>query len=183
MRILVIAGIIAFGAASVVGQTATSKAETKATTVKKTSDSPLVAASKKKPVKGKKAKLQINDETVKASRGKLSETPGLPLIEVPAGVPDHTEKLQKYDKAVEEWEKSLAETGKKIGDLTQEIADLETLTGSFEESFYNEDDPGYREVMEDKFNQAQERLTKAREELAKARQDEQALANGKPRLD
>lgn len=146
-------------------------------------DSPLVAASKKKPAGAKKAKLEINDKTVKSSKGKISETPGLPLVKPPTEIPDHREKLEKYDKAVVDWQKEKTENAAAIVSLAQEIADLEALTGSFEEQFYNEDDPGYREMMEDKFNRAQERLAKAREELAAARANEQALANGKPRLD
>lgn len=145
-------------------------------------DSPLVRASKIKHSDGK-AKLRMNNATIKASKGKLSETPGLPAVSLPAKVPDHREKLAKYDKSVEEWEQSVTQTGKAISSLTQEIEDLERLTGQFEEGFYNEDDPGYREVLEDKFAQSQERLTKAREELAKAREQEQSLSNGKPRLD
>ena len=145
-------------------------------------DSPLVRASKIKSA-DRKAKLHMDNASIKSNKGKLSETPGLPAVTIPGKVPDHRDKLAKYDKAVEEWQKSVSETEKAISSLTQEIEDLERLTGQFEEGFYNEDDPGYREVLEDKFTQSQERLTKAREELAKTRAKEQELANGKPRLD
>jgi chromosome segregation ATPase len=160
----------------------TTKPKALTPTVAPAEDSPLVKASKIKGAE-RKAKLHMNNATIKASKGKLSETPGLPAVTMPAKVPDHREKLAKYDKSVEEWNQSVAQTEKSIASLTQEIEDLERLTGQYEEGFYNEDDPGYREVLEDKFTQSQERLTKAREELAKAREQEQSLANGKPRLD
>src|SRR5688500_4553853 len=91
----------------------TTKPKALSPTVAPAEDSPLVKASKIKPGE-RKAKLHMNNSTVKASKGKISETPGLPAVVVPAKLPDHREKLAKYDKAVETWQQSIAETEKSI---------------------------------------------------------------------
>lgn len=147
----------------------------------KPQDSPLVAASKKTPAKRDKAKIRIDNATVKKSAGKLTVAPARPAPKI--ALQDTTEaRIQKFDRDTAAWKAALAQYNEKIDALAAEIASLETVLGRFEEDYYNEDDPGYRDVLEGKYNSAEERLKSAREELARARDEAAELERSKPRL-
>ena len=147
------------------------------------SDSPLVKAAKSQPTDRAKAKIQIDNNDVKNSKGKLTEFKKVPKsASMTPVIHRNDQKIAQYDRDVEAWKKAVDDTGKKIQALTQEIADLENFAGRYEEEFYNEDDPGFREVLEDKYSQSQSRLEKARAELASAMAEEQRLNNSRPRI-
>lgn len=144
-------------------------------------ESDLVRAAKKSPASRDKAKIQIDNASVKGSKGKLTEM-GAGNLRQTGAAPKQNETIARYDKELDAWKKSVESGQKKVSALEQEIADLESLVNGFEENFYNEDEPGYREVLEEKYIQSQERLEKAREELGRARDEQQKLENSKPRI-
>lgn len=145
-------------------------------------DSPLVAASKKSATKRDKQKIVITNETVKKSTGKLTVGPARPPIAIPLADRSET-RIARYDAAVKQWKAQIAYNQQKIDALTKEIAELEGATGRFEEDFYNEDDPAYRDFLESKYDSASERLKAAKEELDQARTEQTTLEQNKPRVD
>lgn len=148
----------------------------------KESDSPLVKASKSTPAGRKKATISINNDTVKKSKGKLTIVKGSSSDVDDATLAEQRKKEEEYEKNLAEWEKSVDDNKQQVERLESEIEELKTVVGSFEEDFYNEDDPGIREGLEGKYQNSNDRLQKAQEELSAARQREQELAESRPRL-
>jgi predicted nucleic acid-binding Zn-ribbon protein len=144
-------------------------------------DSALVAAAKKAPVKRDKEKLRIDNTTVKKSAGKLTIAPPRPK---PRIAPEDTAqaRIAKHDRELRDWQNSLARAQSKVDALTKEITTLEASLGRFEEDFYNEDDPAYRETLEGQYGSAEERIKAAREELLQAQTELTQIENSKPRI-
>ena len=144
-------------------------------------DSALVAAAKKSPANRNKAKLKIDNSTLKKSGGKPTVPPkkGLPKV-APEDTADAI--IARHDKAVREWQVNIALAKERIDNLTREITSLEAALGRFEEDFYNEDDPAYRDTLEGKYGSAEERMKAAREELTQAQADLANLESNKPRI-
>lgn len=144
-------------------------------------DSPLVKASKLK--KAKKAKIEIDNSTVKKTTGKLTiskERPGS-RPDDQAALAEQRRRADAFDNDLKQWQKSVGETKEKVTALNEEIANLERVVASFEENYYNEDDPALAESMEDKYQKAYRQLERAREELANTRQQQEELDRSKPR--
>lgn len=144
-------------------------------------DSPLVRASKLK--KAKKAKIEIDNNTVKKTTGKLTiskERPGS-RPEDQAALAEQRSRNEAFDNDLKQWQKSVTETKEKVTALNEEIANLERVVLAFEENYYNEDDPGLAEAMDEKYQKAYRQLERAREELANTRQQQEELDRSKPR--
>ena len=120
-------------------------------------DSDLVAAAKKAKA-GHVAipRKVITNADVKKAKGKLIELPSTgvkPMAPVPSTMAQHTAEM----KAAAVAEQAHAESAKKVADLEKELA-------AIEQSYYEENDPAYRDdVIKKKFD-----LKKAELDAAKA---------------
>jgi hypothetical protein len=134
-------------------------------------ESPLVKAAKDAAAKrGTKTRLTINDKDVKKSAGKLIETTTRPLPAVPNQAAE-IDKRNREAKTAATSEAAARKTGEdKVVKLTKEVESLESELRRVEESYYDEDDPDFREdVIEKKFNDTKAKLEKARQDLEAAR--------------
>lgn len=127
-------------------------------------DSDLVAAAKKAKA-GRVAipRKPITNADVKKSKGKLIELPGkAPAINAsPAPVDQRTseEKHQQEMKVAEAAEQVQVDAVKKVADLEKELA-------AIEQSYYEENDPTFRDdVIRKKFEQKKQELETARAAL------------------
>jgi hypothetical protein len=144
-------------------------------------DSPLVKAAKDAAAKrGNKPRLTINDKDVKKSAGKLIETTSKPLPPVRAA--DDVETRMRAEKTAREAKddgKKLAAS--RVAASEKQIANLELELRRIEETYYDEDDPDFREdVIEKRFNETKAKLEKARQELEAAKAAEGAAAPATP---
>jgi len=125
-------------------------------------DSDLVAAAKKAKA-GRVAipRKPITNSDVKKSKGKLIELPGAaPSTNAAPAVPaDKRTSQQKHEdamKAATVAEKAQSDAAKKVADLEKELAVIE-------QSYYEENDPAYRDdVIRKKFDQKKQELEAAR---------------------
>jgi HAMP domain-containing protein len=142
-----------------------------ATATQNANESPLVKAARDAAAKrGTKTRLTINDKDVKKSAGKLIETTSRPL---PA-VPNQAAEIDKRNREVKAAATSEAAAQKsvedRVGKLAKEVESLESELRRVEESYYDEDDPDFREdVIEKKFNDTKAKLERARQDLEAAR--------------
>jgi len=142
-----------------------------ATKMQGAGESPLVKAAQDAAAKrGTKTRLTINDKDVKKSAGKLIETTSKPLPPVTNQAPE-TDKRELAPKAAPNpappAQKAVEE---RVGKLTKEVESLEAELRRTEETYYDEDDPDFREdVIEKKFNETKAKLERARQDLDAAR--------------
>jgi len=128
------------------------------------SDSALVAAAKR----AKEGHLAIphkviTNADVKKAKGKLIELPskGGP---VPFHVLDQKSSLEKHDDAL----KAAAAAERQANAAQKKISDLEKELAAIEQSYYDENDPTYRDdVIRKKFEEKQRELEGARAALSK----------------
>lgn len=166
------------------GTTATSTSTAEEKLAAPANESPLVKAAKDAAAaaakRGNKPRLTINDKDVKKSAGKLIETTSKPLPPVRAA--DDVETRMRAEKAA----KDSKDDGKKlaagrVGASEKQVAELESELRRIEETYYDEDDPDFREdVIEKRFNETKAKLDKARQELEAARAAEGSAGPAKP---
>lgn len=133
-------------------------------------ESPLVKAAKDGAAKRtKKSRLSIDDKDVKKSSGKLIETTSKPLAPIPAATDVEAElrakiKAEQGDQSAEKiLENRVAAAQKNVESLESELRRLE-------ETYYDEDDPDFREdVISKKFDDTKAKLEKAKQSLEEAR--------------
>jgi hypothetical protein len=117
---------------------------------------------------------------VKKSAGKLIETTSKPLPPVRAA--DDVETRMRAEKTAREAKddgKKLAAS--RVAASEKQIANLELELRRIEETYYDEDDPDFREdVIEKRFNETKAKLEKARQELEAAKAAEGAAAPATP---
>jgi len=127
-------------------------------------DSDLVAAAKKAKA-GRVAipHKPITNADVKKSKGKLIELPGkAPAANAPSSPTDRLTSMDKHQqarKAAEAAEEVQVAADKNIADLEKELA-------AIEQSYYEENDPSFRDdVIRKKFEQKKQELETARAAL------------------
>ncbi|MFA6955492.1 MAG: hypothetical protein WC538_06425 [Thermoanaerobaculia bacterium] len=168
---LLVAGLASAQTSS--GTTAASTSTVEAQLAAPANESPLVKAAKDAAAasakRGNKPRLSINDKDVKKSAGKLIETTSKPLPPVRAA--DDVETRMRAEKAAKESKgdgKKLA--AGRVAASEKQVAELESELRRIEETYYDEDDPDFREdVIEKRFNETKAKLEKARQELEAAR--------------
>ncbi|MCM2313705.1 MAG: hypothetical protein NDJ92_00955 [Thermoanaerobaculia bacterium] len=153
--------------------TATKSEPTTSTTATKAPDeSPLVKAAREsaaKRTKAKKSRLSIDDKDVKKSAGKLIETTSKPLAPIPAAEDVETRMRAVSEPAAAARDKA-KETADRVAAAQKEVESLELELRRIEETYYDEDDPDFREdVIEKRFEETKSRLGKARQDLENAR--------------
>jgi hypothetical protein len=124
-------------------------------------DSDLVAAAKKaKAGRVTIPRKVITNADVKKAKGKLIELPSTgvkPMEPVPNTIAQHTAEM-----------KAAAVAEKVQADATKKVADLEKELAAIEQSYYEENDPAYRDdVIKKKFEQKKTELETARAALNK----------------
>jgi chromosome segregation ATPase len=145
-------------------------------------DSPLVRAAKSGPQNRDKAKIVIDNSTVRKSTGKLT------IVSAPIAKPNQKARearrreARAYDQQKALWEKNRTDSAEKIQRLERELNELESVVGNYEEDFYNEDDPGVREGLEDQYQSSSDRMEKIRQDLARARQEAEEIERSEPRF-
>ena len=180
IALTLVAALFAAGTASgqTAGEAGTSPAQAGA------SDSPLVKAAKDAAARresGSKTRLSIKDKDVKKSAGKLIETTSKPLPPVRAA--EDVETRMRAEKAAADARKN---DGKEVAarDLAaaeKKVADLESELRRIEESYYDEDDPEFREdVIEKRFEDTKAKLEKARLELETAKGRSESAGTARP---
>jgi hypothetical protein len=169
---------VAFAAALLVAgfasaQTAPATTGSAAATTTAAPESPLVKAARDAAAKresGNKQRPSITDKDVKKSAGKLIETTSKPLPPVPSAAAE-IDKRQKTERAAAEVKEREREAiAARVGKMTDEVATLEKELRRIEESYYDEDDPDFREdVIEKRFEDTKAKLEKARQDLEAAK--------------
>lgn len=154
-----------------------------ATTAPAATESPLVKAARDAAAKresGVKTRRSITDKDVKKSAGKLIETTSKPLPPVRAA--DDVETRMRAEKAAAEAKNDGAKiTARNIEAAEKKVSELESELRRIEESYYDEDDPDFREdVIEKQFNDAKAKLEKARKDLDAVRAQADSPAPVKP---
>ncbi|MGK2859494.1 MAG: hypothetical protein ACSLFQ_20015 [Thermoanaerobaculia bacterium] len=133
-------------------------------------ESPLVKAARDGAAnRTKKSRLSIEDKDVKKSKGKLIETTTKPLAPIPAAADVETRMRSEAAAAdaLKNRDKVIADH---VATKKKEVEDLESELRRIEETYYDEDDPDFREeVIEKRFDETRSRLEKARQDLEAAR--------------
>lgn len=131
-----------------------------------TNDSPLVRAAKNSSKEREKSRLSITNDDLKNIEGTLIETSEKPLAPLPPARNVEAALLH----STKNENKGRKEATAKVATLQKEVDDLEKELRRIEETYYNEDDPDYREeVISMRFEETKKQLNTARDELAKAR--------------
>lgn len=170
-------------AATASGQT-TGQSGASSTGAVAASDSPLVKAAKDAAARresGAKSRLSINDKDVKKSSGKLIETTSKPLPPVRAA--EDVETRMRAEKAAAEAKKDggREQAARDLAAAEKKVADLESELRRIEESYYDEDDPDFREdVIEKRFEETKTKLEKARQELESAKGRSESAGTARP---
>ena len=166
-----LANVCAFGQAA--GETAAPppKAGTAAAPVHDTTslvEAARLAKAKRQQQTGKRK--VITNADVKRSTAKLQETELAPLpAELTKSDAGMVAEHEARKKALRDAEARVVEAEKKVAGLDKEVARLEM-------SFYEENDPNYRDgVIKTRFEQAKRQLDAARQDLANARDAVTAL--------
>jgi hypothetical protein len=146
-------------------------------------DSPLVRAARTRNPDQRKSVVRIDNETVKNSTGKLTIFTGAVSIAELPPAPDGASRIAEHDKAIDAWQQEIRATDQTIRNLAAEAQRLEQQLGSYEEDYYNEEDPAQRDALEGGHGSAHERLVQARQELAAAEQKQKDLRSNRPRID
>jgi len=123
-------------------------------------DSDLVAAAKKAKA-GRVAipRKPITNADVKKAKGKLIELPAKASAETPQAAVEQWTSNEKHQQA----RKAAAAADKVQVDATKKVADLEKELAVIEQSYYEENDPAYRDdVIRKKFDQKKQELEAAR---------------------
>jgi hypothetical protein len=127
-------------------------------------DSDLVAAAKKAKA-GRVAipRKPITNADVKKAKGKLIELPGkAPAANAPTAAVDQRTSMEKHDQA----RKAAAAAEKVQADAATKVAELEKELAAIEQSYYEENDPAYRDdVIRKKFDLKKQELEAARAAL------------------
>jgi hypothetical protein len=123
-------------------------------------DSDLVAAAKKaKAGRVTIPRKPITNADVKKAKGKLIELPGKAPAETPHPAVEQWTSMEKHQQAM----KAAAAADKVQVDATKKVADLEKELAAIEQSYYEENDPAYRDdVIRKKFDQKKQELEAAR---------------------
>ncbi len=132
----------------------------------KPADSPLVSAAKANAGHKKSTHKVITNADVKKANGKLmviSQKPTPPVTDTRGSIQKQDDEFRARDAA-----------DAKVAEAQKKVVGLETDLHRIEQSFYDENDPNYRDtVIQKRFDQAKRQLDDARKELADAR-DERA---------
>lgn len=123
-------------------------------------DSDLVAAAKKAKA-GRVAipRKPITNADVKKAKGKLIELPGKATAETARPAVEQWTTEEKHQQA----RKATAAADKVQADATKKVADLEKELAAIEQSYYEENDPAYRDdVIRKKFDEKKQELAAAR---------------------
>jgi len=138
---------------------------------KSENESPLVKAARESKARrdgGEKSRITITNEDVEKSGGKLIQSTNKPLDPLPSSKPTSDEMRQvaaENAKAArrEELQAQILKHQTTVRDLEKELRRIE-------ETYYNEDDPDYREdVLAQNFEETRDQLEAARKDLAAAR--------------
>ncbi|MBI2213668.1 MAG: hypothetical protein HYU52_08475 [Acidobacteria bacterium] len=153
-------------------ETTASKQNDTTTAAQPSNESPLVKAAREAAAKrdaGSKSRRAITDKDVKSSTGKLIETTSKPLT--PIRTAEDVEARMRAERATEDAKKQgPVIAAKAIETAEKRVAGLEAELRRIEETYYDEDDPDFREdVIEKRFEETKTKLEKAREELEAAR--------------
>ena len=134
-------------------------------------ESPLVKAAKDGAAKRtKKSRLSIDDKDVTKSRGKLIETTTKPLPPVPSAAEEAGKRLLSEEAKAKVEARGRSEAAERFAAAQKEVESLESELRRIEETYYDEDDPDFREeVIEKRFEDTKSRLDKARQDLEDAR--------------
>jgi hypothetical protein len=134
-------------------------------------DSPLVRAAKASANRKKSTTKVITNADVKKAKGKLMVISQKPLPPAPEEAKGPIQKQDDQLHARETADANVTAAQKKVASLE---ADLRRI----EQTFYDENDPTYRDdVIQKRFDQAKRQLDDARKELADAR-DARAKLSG-----
>jgi len=123
-------------------------------------DSDLVAAAKKAKA-GRVAipRKPITNADVKKAKGKLIELPGKAAAETQQPAVEQWSSEEKHQQA----RKATAAAEQVQADATKKVADLEKELAAIEQSYYEENDPAYRDdVIRKKFDEKKQELEAAR---------------------
>jgi hypothetical protein len=123
-------------------------------------DSDLVAAAKKAKA-GRVAipRKPITNADVKKAKGKLIELPGKAAAETPQAPVDQRTSTEKHQQAM----KAAAAAEQVQTDAAKRVTDLEKELAAIEQSYYEENDPVYRDdVIRKKFDEKKQQLEAAR---------------------
>jgi len=123
-------------------------------------DSDLVAAAKRaKDGRVAIPRKVITNADVKKAKGKLIELPGSTKPVAPLSTQSTIAKHEADKKAAAAASQAEADAAKKVSDLEKELA-------AIEQSYYEENDPAYRDdVIKKKFEQKKTELEAARRQL------------------
>lgn len=127
------------------------------------SDSALVRASKAGAGRTKTSRKVITNADVKKSRGKL-----IPVTTKPAAPAAETKKtlFEQQD----DQRRARAQADILVADAQKKVQELEKELRRIEQSYYDSNDPMYRDdVIQKSFNQTKRQLDDARKQLADAR--------------
>lgn len=134
-------------------------------------ESPLVRAareSKARREEGEKSRITITNEDVEKSGGKLIQTTTKPLEPLPSSTPSAEEMRQVA--AENARSERRADLQAQVARHQKTVTELEKELRRIEETYYNEDDPDYREdVLATSFEDTKKQLDEARKQLAAAR--------------
>lgn len=151
---------------------ATAKSTASAPSAKTPDESPLVKAARESAAnrtKGKKSRLSIVDKDVKKSSAKLIESTSKPLAPIPASEDVET-RMRAESAAADAGKNKAKDSAARVGAAQKEVESLESELRRIEETYYDEDDPDFREdVIEKRFRETKSRLDKARQDLEDAR--------------
>lgn len=123
-------------------------------------DSDLVAAAKKAKA-GRVAipRKPITNADVKKAKGKLIELPGKAAAEAQQPAVEQRSSEEKHQQSM----KAAAAADKLQAEATKKVADLEKELAAIEQSYYEENDPAYRDdVIRKKFDEKKQELEAAR---------------------
>jgi hypothetical protein len=132
------------------------------------------AAKKNKKSRGKSTTKVITNSDVKKSKGKLLvvDKPAPPAVATSSVGPFTQHAADR--KAIRDAEEILALEEKKVAELEKELFRIE-------QSYYDENDPNYRdEVIQKRFDQTRRQLDDARQNLADARDALERLSAPRP---
>ncbi len=133
-------------------------------------ESPLVKAARKGKAnrEGEKSRISITNADVEKAGGKIIQSSDKPLVPLPAN--SDVEKTMRDLAAAKSNQKNKNQLTELVAKYQKEVTDLERELRRIEETYYNEDDPDYREdVLALNFDDTKKQLEAARKELAKAR--------------
>jgi len=134
------------------------------------SESPLVRAAREGKAKRgeEKSRITITNKDVEKSSGKLIQSTNKPLEPLPQSTPTDEDRKKVADANARK--ASRAELQAKVDSYQKTVTDLEKELRRIEETYYNEDDPDFREdVLAMNFEDTRKQLDAARKELADAR--------------